>query len=109
MTFYVGVDLHKTQFTVHVRTEEMIETQDQIKIYPTTESGYAEFLKRIRIYRQTGAVVKLAVESTGNTKFFKNQAEKAGALGQPRGMGCGERWEGGSGWGDTCAPVADSC
>ena len=79
MTFYVGVDLHKTQFTVHVRTEEMIETQDQIKIYPTTESGYAEFLKRIRIYRQTGAVVKLAVESTGNTKFFKNQAEKAGA------------------------------
>ena len=53
MTYYVGVDLHKTQFTVHVRTEEMIETQDQIKIYPTTESGYAEFLKRISIYRET--------------------------------------------------------
>ena len=23
----------------------------------------------------------------------------AGALGRPRGMGCGGRWEGGSGWG----------
>ena len=27
---------------------------------------------------------------------------KAGALGQPRGMGWGGRWEKGSGWGDTC-------
>ena len=28
-------------------------------------------------------------------------------VGRPRGMGWGE-WEGDSGWGDTCAPVADS-
>ena len=26
-----------------------------------------------------------------------------------RGMGSGGRWEGGSGQGDTCTPVADSC
>ena len=33
------------------------------------------------------------------------QAPKAGALGQPRGI----EWKGGgSGWGDTCIPVADS-
>ena len=34
---------------------------------------------------------------------------KSRALGQPRGMGWGGQWEGGSGWGDTCAPMADSC
>lgn len=79
MTYFMGVDLHKTQFHVHVRTEEKIESLDEIKVYPTTEKGYAEFLKRISLYRETGAVVKLAVESTGNTKYFKNQMEKAGA------------------------------
>ena len=79
MTFYIGVDLHKTQFTVHVRTEEKIETLDEIKKYPTTADGYAEFLKRISVYRETGAEVKIGVESTGNTRFFKNQVEKAGA------------------------------
>jgi len=31
------------------------------------------------------------------------------ALGQPRGMGWGGRWERGLGWGDTCGPVADPC
>ena len=34
-----------------------------------------------------------------------NRALKAGALGQPRGMGWGERLEGGSGPGDTCTPL----
>lgn len=37
MTFYIGVDLHKTQFTMHVRTEEMIESLNEIKMYPTTK------------------------------------------------------------------------
>ena len=32
----------------------------------------------------------------------------AGALGQPRGMVWGGRMEEGSGWGNTCMPVADS-
>lgn len=49
-------------------------------MYPTTEAGYAEFMKRIRAYyKETGVFVKLAVESTGNTKYFKNRMEKAGA------------------------------
>ena len=33
---------------------------------------------------------------------------KVGALGQPKGMEWGGRWEWGSGWGDTCTAVADS-
>ena len=79
MTFFIGVDLHKSQFTVHVRTEEKVESLDQIRQYPTTTAGYAEFLSRIETYKATGAAVKIGVESTGNTRFFKNQVEKAGA------------------------------
>ena len=32
-----------------------------------------------------------------------------GALGRPRGIGWRERGEGGSGWGNTCNSMADSC
>ena len=40
---------------------------------------------------------------------MKQGTLKASALGQPRGMGWGRRWEWGSGQGNTCTPVADSC
>ena len=33
----------------------------------------------------------------------------AGALGRPRGMGWGGRWEGGFRMGNTCKSMADSC
>ena len=79
MTVNFGVDLHKTQFTVHARIGSRVEALSEIKQYPTTESGYAEFLKRIAGYRTSGYDVKIGVESTGNTRFFKNQVEKAGA------------------------------
>ena len=38
-----------------------------------------------------------------------NRALKAGALGQPRGVGWGGMWEGSLHGGDTCTPMADSC
>lgn len=78
MTYFIGVDLHKTQFTVHVRTENKVEELSEIKQYPTTKEGYAAFLKRLRLFRNYGEV-KIGVESTGNTRYFKNQVEKAGA------------------------------
>ena len=78
MTVYIGVDLHKTQFTVHVRVGDRIEDFSEIKQYPTTEAGYAEFLNRIQAYKSADFDVKIGVESTGNTRFFKNQVEKAG-------------------------------
>ena len=37
-----------------------------------------------------------------------SRALKAGDLGQLSGMGWGGRWEGDSGWGDTCVPMGDS-
>ena len=77
MTYFFGIDLHKTQFTVHYRTEEKIAKE--ILQYPTDESGYAAFLKRIRNLKTRGYEVKIGVESTGNTRFFKNKVEEAGA------------------------------
>lgn len=77
MTYFLGIDLHKTQFTVHYRTEEKIAKE--ILQYPTDESGYAAFLKRIRNLKTRGYEVKIGVESTGNTRFFKNKVEEAGA------------------------------
>ena len=79
MTCYFGVDLHKTQFTVHARTENRVESMDQIIQYPVTNEGYANFLKRIRNLKTRGYEVKVGVESTGNTRYFKTQVEKAGA------------------------------
>ena len=79
MTCFIGVDLHKTQFTVHTRTENRVESMDQIIQYPVTNEGYANFLKRIRNLKTRGYEVKIGVESTGNTRYFKSQVEKAGA------------------------------
>ena len=78
-TCFIGIDLHKTQFTVHTRTENRVESLDQIIQYPTTNEGYTNFLKRIRNLKTRGYEVKIGVESTGNTRYFKTQAEKAGA------------------------------
>ena len=79
MTCFFGVDLHPTQFTVHARTESKAEKLDQIIQYPTTDEGYARFLKRLRNLKTRGYDLKVGVESTGNTRFFKTQAEKADA------------------------------
>ena len=60
-------------------TENRIESMDQIIQYPVTSEGYANFLKRIRNLKTRGYEVKIGVESTGNTRYFKTQVEKAGA------------------------------
>ncbi len=73
MTYFIGVDLHKTQFTVHNRNEDVHE------IYPTTEAGYKKMQNDITRKIKAGHQVKMAVESTGNTRFFKNEMEKVGA------------------------------
>ena len=46
----------------------------------------------------------------GQCKFnARSRAPKAGALGQPRGIGWGGRWKGIQDEGDTWIPVANSC
>jgi transposase len=69
---YVGVDLHKTQFTVCIRREG----RKEFSCYPTSNDGYISFLQRLIGY---GDEIKIGVESTGNTRYFKNRMEEIGA------------------------------
>jgi len=70
----VGIDLHKTQFTVCVRHAG----GEEFYRYPTTEEGYAEFLGKAAGWQASGEEVRVGVESTGNTRYFKNRMEDAG-------------------------------
>ena len=71
----VGVDLHKTQFTVSALTEDgEVVLQEE---YRTTPEGYSEFIEEMHRYEEEdGCSIELAVETTGNARFFKNQMEK---------------------------------
>ncbi len=71
----VGVDLHKSQFTVCVH--ELKDGREN-RQYRTTSGGYAEFLARVKNWQECGEEVRVGVESTGNTRYFKNQMEAAG-------------------------------
>ena len=70
----VGVDLHKTQFTVCAMSEEgeyLLERK-----YPTTEEGYEAFCREMHRQEEQGYSIELAVETTGNARYFKNRMEK---------------------------------
>lgn len=73
MTINAGVDLHKTQFTVFVK-----ESRKQCEQYSTEEAGYQQFLDRVSRWQKSGKTVRVGVESTGNTRYFKNRMEQAG-------------------------------
>lgn len=73
MSISVGVDLHKTQFTVHARIGEGEKAQ-----YATDEAGYRAFLLQVRQWRRGRATVRVGVESTGNTRYFKDRLEREG-------------------------------
>ena len=72
----VGVDLHKTQFTVCVRDGG--GGAEQFGTYPTTEAGYGGFLSQMAKKQEAGETVRVGVESTGNTRYFKSRMEGAG-------------------------------
>jgi len=70
----VGIDLHKTQFTICARRKG----GEEFNKCPTQEEGYQEFLAQVTKWRESGEEVRVAVESTGNTRYFKNRMEGAG-------------------------------
>jgi transposase len=76
MQMSVGVDLHKGQFTVYWLSEERVESQ--FERYVTDASGYERFENRLRLYSENGYLVRVAVEATGNTRYFKNRVERVG-------------------------------
>ena len=76
----IGIDLHKTQFTVCVRSREKGKVENVFSVYPTTAEGYAAFLKEVAVWQKAGELIRVGVESTGNTRYFKNQMENAGIV-----------------------------
>ena len=74
----VGIDLHKTQFTVCVRGYGLKKGTDGFSQYPTTPGGYEAFLKEMSKLQKKGEEVRVGVESTGNTRHFKSRMEEAG-------------------------------
>lgn len=76
MRVSVGVDLHKGQFTVYWRGEE--KGAGFFKRYGTSELGYGEFEQHLKMVVEDGQEVRVAVESTGNTRYFKRRVEAVG-------------------------------
>jgi len=70
----VGIDLHKTQFTTCARAGG----GEIFNVYPTTKEGYQAFLEAAARWQGSGETVRAAVESLGNTRYFKNRLEEGG-------------------------------
>ncbi len=75
MRIDIGVDLHTTQFTVYARGEEKLGVNGQ---YLTNEEGYMTFLRKLGAWTRSGHDVRIGVESTGNTRYFKHRMEEKG-------------------------------
>ena len=74
----VGVDLHKMQFTVHAVNEETGEVM-LTGIYKTDKTGYKDFCENLHVIEtETECSIELAVEATGNARYFKNRMEAEG-------------------------------
>ena len=74
----VGVDLHKLQFTVHAVNEE---TGEMVLngVFRTDSQGYKDFCEELHaIEDETECCIELAVEATGNARYFKNKMEAEG-------------------------------
>ncbi len=76
MKMSIGVDLHKTQFTVCILSED--RRVNESGLYPTSEYGYDAFLRKMSGLMDQGYEITAAVESTGNTRYFRNQLLKEG-------------------------------
>lgn len=76
MKLSIGSDLHKTKFTTLSLSEDRKIVESGI--YPTNSAGYEKFLKQTKEWVDQGYEITIAVESTGNAKFFRNQMIMAG-------------------------------
>lgn len=78
--FYVGVDLHKTQFTICILTGPL-DDQKELEAgtrFPMTKEGYSAFLETMRTHAESPKDVTLAIESTANARFFRDLLLKQG-------------------------------
>lgn len=73
---YVGVDLHKTQFTTYVlKDDKEIEAGTK---YQMNKDGYQSFITKMQDLskQQNNSKVVMAIESTANARFFRDLMEK---------------------------------
>lgn len=70
----IGIDLHKRQFTCYFLGNGYGET---IK-YELDKNGLEDFKRTLLQIKGSGFEIKIAVESTGNTRYFKNEIERLG-------------------------------
>ncbi len=75
MEIFIGVDLHKKQFTNYFLNSSGEGTYE---VYGTDERGYKLFSDCIKLLIEKGYKVHMAVESTGNTRYFKKRMDSAG-------------------------------
>ena len=74
----VGIDLHKTQLTVCVLNEETGEVEFENE-FKTTGEGYQALIEQLHVLENdSGYRIELAVEATGNARYFKNKMETEG-------------------------------
>lgn len=73
---FVGVDLHKTQFTICILRNG--ETVTDAEKYPTDDEGYSSFISRLEKLRHADGSVSIAIESTGNSRYFKEMMTRIG-------------------------------
>lgn len=76
MKISIGTDLHKTQFTTRTLSED--RKIDEDGFYPTTSRGYESFMEKGKAFIEQGHDVTVAVESTGNARYFRNKLLAAG-------------------------------
>lgn len=75
---YVGADLHKLQFTVNAICEESGEIVLE-GVFRTSDEGYQAFCRKMHaIENERGCSIEIAVEATGNARYFKNRMEAEG-------------------------------
>ena len=77
-SIYVGVDLHKTQFTTCIMADEELVSEGMQ--YPMNKEGYDSFFADIQVLSEQKATgnVQLAIESTANARFFRDLMEDYG-------------------------------
>jgi len=76
MRVSVGADLHKGQFMVYWRAcEGPLGRFERCRI---NDLGYRWFERQLKKLKDKGHEVRLAVESTGNTRYFKRRVEAVG-------------------------------
>lgn len=74
---FVGADLHKQQFTVCAINERSGETVTGV--FRTDNAGYEEFCRLMHgIEEEQECLIEIAVEATGNARYFKNKMEAEG-------------------------------